>query len=98
MTEGGSLQFTVTRTGNTTHSGSVRYYTSSDTASDTAGIIDVNSSVYFSSGETSKIISVSTRDDSLIEGKERIRLNLSGTSNSQSLRISHSLGYGHRLH
>ena len=94
VTEGGSLQFTLTRTGNTTHSGSVRYYTSSDTASDTADIIDVNSSVYFSSGETSKIISVSTRDDSLIEGKERIRLNLSGTSNSQSLRISDSLGYG----
>lgn len=93
-TEGGILQFTVTRTGDTSHSGYVNYYTSSDTASNSSDITDVSSRIDFSAGETSKTITVTTKDDSLIEGKERIRLNLSGTSDSQRLRISDNLGYG----
>ncbi len=93
-TEGSNLLFTVTRTGDTSHSGYVRYYTSSDTASDRDDINDINSSVYFSAGETTKTITVGTKDDSLIEGKERVRLYLSSTSDSQRLRISDNLGYG----
>ena len=76
-TEGGTLTFTISRTGDTTRAGRVHYYTSSGSGSDRYDIYDVSSSVYFSSGQTEKTITVRTREDSLVENDETINLNLS---------------------
>ena len=75
-TEGGNLAFNVTRTGDTSQSGSIRYYTSSGSGSDRNDIYDVSSSVYFGRGQTNAVINVRTKDDYLVEGNETIRLNL----------------------
>lgn len=95
-TEGGALQFKVSRTGDLNHSGRIYYKTNSSTASDRYDVIDVSSSVYFGAGESEKIITVQTREDSSLESTEQIQLALNSPSNS-NFKLVDSIGYGRIL-
>ncbi len=81
-TEGGSLTFTVTRTGDAEGSQTVNYavtgdFEASDISSATAG------SVTFQQGETTQTITVTTFDDSLDEALENVTVTLSDASGTQ---------------
>jgi len=91
-TEGGALQFTITRTGNTAIAATVDYATVNDTAMSGTDYTTQNGTLSFAAGETSKIISVATVDDSVIESSETLRVNLSNVSNSGTLINSTATG------
>ena len=75
-TEGGTLSFTVTRTGDAEGSQTVAYNVTGDfQASDISS--PLSGSVTFAQGETVKIITVSTVDDALDEALENVTVTLS---------------------
>ena len=92
-TEGSPLAFTVTRTGSSTGTDTVQYATADGTA--TAGS-DYNAvaltTLTFSPGQTTKSVSVTTIDDSLVESSETVKVNLSNASTGAS--IADALGVG----
>jgi YD repeat-containing protein len=79
-TEGGTLSFTVTRSGNTTNAVSAQYDTSSWTAISNSDYVSTHSHVYFAAGETSKTVTVDTKQDTIVEGNETFRVNVANPS------------------
>jgi len=75
-TEGGTLSFVVTRSGTTSSAVSVDYATSDVSAVAGADYIAASGSLNFGAGETSKIVDVSTIDDSVYEGVETFQVTL----------------------
>lgn len=90
--EGASLTFTITKSGTASASMSVSYATSNGTASVPADYASVSGTVTFLPSETSKTVSVSTVDDSLVEGSETITVTLSGASSGST--IATAMGTG----
>jgi chitinase len=76
VTEGGTLQFTVTRTSSGA-AASVGYATSNGTAVAPGDYTAVSGSLSFAIGETSKPVNVTTVDDAASEGAEALNLTLS---------------------
>jgi hypothetical protein len=95
VTEGGSAVFTVTRSGDTSGTGTVVYASQNGTA--TAGsdyTAAASTTLTFTAGQTTKTVTVATTDDALIEGNETLSLVLSspvggylGTGSSASATI-----------
>jgi Calx-beta domain/Bacterial cadherin-like domain len=98
VTEGGALQFTVTKTGATTGSFGVTYEATHNTATATwdpnnpGDFYRTSSSLYFAPAESSKTISIHTVDDALDENIETLFLNL--TSSTGGATISDAQGIG----
>lgn len=91
-TEGGFLSFKVSRSGDTSQSGRVYYYTSSGTGSERYDIHDVSSYVDFKEHEIEKTINVQTRDDSSVEEDETIYLNISTSTTGFKLSRTQATG------
>jgi chitinase len=98
VTEGGILQFTVTKTGVTTGSFAVGYSTVNDTAIATyvhynpGDYYMTTSSIAFGPTETSKNISIHTNDDIVDENSEALFLNLSSPTGGATISRSQAVG------
>jgi hypothetical protein len=83
VTEGGTLTFTVTRSGNTQGSYSVNYATASGSATSGSDFTATSGTLTFAAGGvTSQTITVATIDDSTHESAETVLVNLSGWINA----------------
>lgn len=97
-TEGGILQFTVTKTGATVASFGVNYEATHNTATATwdpnnpDDFYRTTSAIYFAPNESSKTISIYTFDDGFDENNETLLLNL--TSATGGATISDAQGVG----
>lgn len=80
VTEGGSLVFTVTRSGITTSSVSASYASAGGTATSGTDFTAVSGTVSFVSGELTKTIVVATTDDAIVETPETMTVTLSAPS------------------
>jgi Calx-beta domain len=80
VTEGASLVFTVTRSGNTTGTTTVNYATADGTAVAATDYTASTGTLAFTAGETAKTISVATTDDATVESAEMLTVSLSGAS------------------
>lgn len=80
VTEGGTLVFTVTKSGGTYLNTSVNYATANGTATAGSDYTAVSGTLTFAPTETSKTVSVSTIDDFTVESPETVLLNLSSPS------------------
>ncbi|OJW61547.1 MAG: hypothetical protein BGO57_12650 [Sphingomonadales bacterium 63-6] len=76
VTEGGTLNFTVTRSGATGAGSSVDFATSDGSAIAGSDYTAASGSLVFAIGETSKLISVATIDDSTFEPGETVNVTL----------------------
>lgn len=76
VTEGGALNFTVTRSGPTTAAVGVSFATANGTATSGSDFTAASGTLSFLSGETSKSISVTTIDDTASESSETVLVNL----------------------
>lgn len=79
-TEGGVLIFTVTRTGPATGNVTVNYATSDGSATAGPDYTATSGTLTFAPTDTSKTISVSTIDDTAVEGNETLTVSLSNPS------------------
>jgi len=79
VSEGNSTSFTIRLSEKTAGSVSVRYATSSNTAG-SSDYVHKTGTVTFSPGQTSKTVSIATREDSIDELSERFYVNLSNAS------------------
>ncbi|QZP09152.1 Calx-beta domain-containing protein [Caenibius sp. WL] len=91
-TEGGSLVFTVTRSGNTATAVSVNYASASGTATSGADFTAVSGTLNFAANETTKIITVATTDDTSVEGTEMFTVTLSGASANATITTASGTG------
>ncbi len=80
VTEGGTLSFTVTRSVTTNTAVSASYATSNGTATAGSDYTAKSGTVSFNAGQTSKTITVSTTDDSMVENNETLFVTLSNPS------------------
>ena len=82
VTEGEAAVFTITRGTPTTASLEVSYTSVAESATAGTDYTTVASSVTFAAGESTKTVTVSTTDDTVVEDREtfRVRLSLSSTA------------------
>jgi YD repeat-containing protein len=85
VTEGGTSVFTVTKSGATSSSCSVNYATASGSAGSGSDFNAVSGTLTFAAGQTSLTISVSTIDDTLVEGAESFSASLSSPTTGASI-------------
>jgi len=90
--EGGTLAFTVTKTGATNTSFSVNYASASGTATSGSDFTPVAGTLTFLTGEASKTIYVGTTDDSSVEPDETVLMNLSTPTGGATITASQGLG------
>lgn len=93
VTEGGSLSFTVTKTGTATTSHSVTYATADGTA--LAGsdyTAQAATTLTFAAAETVKTVTVPTTDDTMVESSETVLLNLSNATGGATISDSQGVG------
>jgi len=91
-TEGGSLVFTVTRTGSPGTSLNVNYATTNGTATAGSDYTAASGSLTFTSSDVSKTISVTSTADSAVEGTENLFVNLSDPTGGAVLADYHAAG------
>jgi YD repeat-containing protein len=94
VTEGGSLSFTVTRTGYTSSAVSVSYASASGTATSGTDFTAVSSTLNFTSGQTTKTITVSTTNDTSPESNETMTVSLSSPSSGTVIATGAGSGTG----
>jgi len=92
VVEGNDLVFTVTRTGDLSSEVSVDFATANGTAVAGNDYMAQSGMLTFATGEKSKTISITTVDDSLVEGNETLTINLSNVSNGGTLADSNAVG------
>lgn len=92
VTEGETLNFTVTRSGNTGIAVSATYATASGTATSGADFTAASGTVSFEAGETTKTISVVTVDDSAAELAETLTVTLAGPSANATITAASGTG------
>jgi hypothetical protein len=98
VTEGGILQFTVTKTGATTGSFAVGYNTVNDTAVATFQYYNpgdfymTTSAIAFGPTETSKAIAIYTNDDIIDENNETMFVNLTGPTGGATISRAQAVG------
>ena len=80
-TEGGTLTFTVTRSGNTASSGTVYYKTANGTALSGSDYKSKTGKLSFAAGQTTKTISISTVNNSVSESTEAMNVLLYNPGN-----------------
>ena len=90
--EGGTLQFVVSRTGDTSIASTVDYATANGSAKAGNDYTAKTGTLSFAAGETSKTINVATTDDSLIESDETVTLTLSDAGNGGTIADGAAIG------
>jgi len=94
-TEGSVVNFTVTRSGSTTGTDSVQYATGT-TGTATSGVdytaISPPQTLTFNPGVTTRTVSISTIQDTLVEGNETFNVNLSNPSAGATISDSQGVG------
>ncbi|PHR54855.1 MAG: hypothetical protein COA47_14920, partial [Robiginitomaculum sp.] len=90
--EGGTLTFTVTKTGSTTQSYNVNYATANGTALAGSDYTAKSGTLSFSTAQTSQTISVVTTQDTTIEPDETVYINLSGATSGAAISKSQGIG------
>lgn len=91
IAEGGSLVFTVSKSGGSGGTSSVGYATADGSAA-AADYQSTSGTLTFAAAETSKTVTVATADDSLDENAETLSLNLSGASAGSSIADGQGIG------
>jgi YD repeat-containing protein len=91
VAEGGSLVFTVTRSGSTAQSNNVSYATANGTAS-ASDYTAASGTLTFTSGQTTKTVTVTTTQDSIYELSETVLINLSSPTNGATITDSQGVG------
>jgi hypothetical protein len=84
-TEGGSLVFTVTRSGATTTAVTANYATANGTAVAGSDYTANSGTISFAAGETSKTITVATIDDAIPESTEAMTVSLSAPTGGATI-------------
>jgi hypothetical protein len=92
VTEGGTLSYTVTKTGGTSSSYSVNYATANGTATSGSDYTAASGTLTFAAGETTKTIQVATIDDSVVESAETVLVNLSSPTNGATITTAQGSG------
>ena len=92
VTEGGTLSFTVTKTGSTSSSFSVDYATANVTAIAGSDYTAASGTLTFAAAETTKPVTVSTIDDTTVESSETLYVNLSGATGGATITDSQGVG------
>ena len=92
ITEGGSLSFTVTKSGSTTQTHNVSYATTNGTASSGSDYTGVSGTLIFAPADVTKTVTVTTSSDSTYENNETVALNLSNATNSATISDSQGVG------
>jgi hypothetical protein len=86
VTEGtASINFNITRSGDTSGTSIVNYATGNGTAREGRDYVAALGSVTFASGETSKPVTVLIIDNAFVDGSRTVNLTLSGASGSSTL-------------
>jgi len=91
VSEGGSLSYTVTKTGSTSQTHAVSYATANGSAG-SGDYTTKSGSLSFSSGQTSQTVTVVTTEDSIYEASETVNLNLSAATNGATISDSQGVG------
>ena len=84
VSEGGTLNFTITKTGSTSRTHQV-YYTTANGSADSSDYTGTSGWLSFGPGETSKTVPVATKHDTVFEANETLYLNLSSPSAGATL-------------
>ena len=92
VTEGGTLAFTVTKTGTTSSSFSVDYATASGTATSGTDFTPAGGTLIFTASETSKPVNVTTTQDSTFEPNETVLVNLSNATGGTTITDAQGVG------
>lgn len=92
VTEGGSLVFTVTRSGNTGSAVSASYATASGTATSGSDFTAGSGTVSFAANQTTATITVATIDDAAIESAETMTVTLSAPSSGATITTATGTG------
>ncbi len=92
IAEGGTLTFTLTRTGDTGTAQAVSYTTVDGTATSPADYSATSGTSNFAAGETSRAVTVATVQDTLVEGNETLSLTLSSPTNGATLADATGIG------
>lgn len=91
-TEGSNLSFTVTKSGTTSDSCTVNYATANNSAVAPGDYTSTSGTLTFTSAQSSKRVSVTTVDDTLVESSESMYLNLSNPSGSATISDAQGVG------
>lgn len=92
VSEGGTLSFTVTKSGSTALSHNVSYTTADGTAAAGSDYTAKSGTLTFAAGQASQAITVATIEDTSFENAETVLVNLSGATGGAT--ISDSQGQG----
>lgn len=92
VTEGGTLSFTVTRSGTTTTAVSAHYATAGGTATSGSDFTAKSGTVSFAANQTTATITVSTTDDSTSESAETMTVTLSSPSSGAAITTATGTG------
>ena len=79
VTEGSSGTIKISRTGGTLTSQNLLLTSTNGTATSVADYNSINTTVSFAAGETTKVVSLSTIDDAIVESTETITLSLAAS-------------------
>jgi hypothetical protein len=90
--EGGTLQFTVTRSGTATGSLSVNYATANGNAVSGSDDVATSGTLTFAAADTSKTVTVATVNNTSPELDEQFSLNLSGATGGATISDSSGIG------
>lgn len=92
VTEGGTLSFTVTRSGNTSIAASASYASSDDTAAQPGDYTATSGTVSFAASQTTATIPVTTIDDATVESAETMSVTLSSPSSGATITTAAGTG------
>ncbi len=92
VTEGGSLVFTVTKTGSTSSSFSLNFATADGTATAGSDYTAASGTLTFASTDVTKTITVATTDDAAVESAETVLVNLSGATGGSTISDAQGIG------
>ena len=91
-TEGGSLIFTVTKSGTAAASLNVNFATANGTATAGSDYTANTGTLVFASTDATKTITVTTADDAAAEGDETVLVNLSGATGGATITDAQGVG------
>jgi hypothetical protein len=91
-TEGGSLVFTITRSGNTANAVTVNWATAGGTATSGSDFTAGSGTLSFAANQTSATITVATIDDTIVESTEAMSVTLSGASSGATITTATGTG------
>jgi YD repeat-containing protein len=92
VSEGGTLSFTVSKTGSTALSHNINYATANGTAIAGSDYTAKSGTLTFTSAQTSKTVTVTTIEDTAVEPDETVQLNLSAATSGATISDSQGIG------